>query len=460
VWSSQLSDGTLFEIGGQWVSDAQTDIRTLMTELGVGDKIYPTYDDGLNVFVGLDGAVSTYDPNAEDPLDRLPPLDDADKLEVGLAFLTLQAMASVVNVNAPWEDHPFPAIPGVALLGPRTTAEADRWTFDSWLELNLVTDAAKALMRVSSAGATGVNAGAMSLLHWLFALQTFDGNFLNMSGSGPGQAEQFRVASPGAQQMALLIADRLGRGAVRLGSPVKEIRQDADGVWVTTLDDVAVRARRVIVSTPTTLTTFIRYDPILPPDRAQLQQRVPLGTVWKIWLVYDRAYWRERTPQLTGESISIAPGDFIPNARDGGGPVGQSTPGLMICFVVGDAARTFNTFTREARKARVISELVHRFGPQAAQLSPTIRFPAVLPQNPAPDNYFEFNWAVDEFGRGDFATVPGPGVYTGVGFGPAIRAPFGRIHWAGIDTATTQYSSFSSAVQSGKRAAAEALAAG
>ena len=35
VWSSQLSDGTLFEIGGQWVAarEAQPDIRQLMQEL-------------------------------------------------------------------------------------------------------------------------------------------------------------------------------------------------------------------------------------------------------------------------------------------------------------------------------------------------------------------------------------------------------------------------------------------
>lgn len=100
----------------------------------------------------------------------------------------------------------------------------------------------------------------------------------------------------------------------------------------------------------------------------------------------------------------------------------------MICFVAGDNARAFNAMTREARKAEVIREMVHRFGPQAAQLSPTIRFPAIAPQNPAPDNYFEFNWAIDEFSRGDFGAILGPAVYTGVGFGPAIRQPVGRVH--------------------------------
>jgi monoamine oxidase len=458
VWSSKLSDGTLFEIGGQWVSDSQTDIRTLMKELGVENKVYQTFDEGRVVFVDTDGTRGSYDPSSPDPLDRLPPIDPAAKAEVAVTFLTFQAMASVVNVSAPWENHPFPEIPG--LLGPQTTVEADQWTVESWLELNLVDDTAKAIVRSSVAGFSGLNTGAISLLHWLFCLQTFGGNFQDITGTGSGQAEQLRVAAPGAQQMALLIADKIGPASFLLGQRVTQIEQDDSGATVTTASGLSVRGRRVIVSIPATLTGSIHYVPALPPDRAQLQQRVPLGTVWKIWLVYDRAYWRERNPPLTGESVSIQRGDFIPNARDGGGPAGQNAPGLMICFVVGDSARAFNALTREARKAEVLREMVHRFGPEAAQLSPTIRFPAVPPQNPAPDNYFEFNWAIDEFSRGDFGAILPPAVQTGVGFGPALRQPVGRIHWAGLDTATTQYGSFSAALGTGKRAAAEALAAG
>jgi monoamine oxidase len=457
VWSATLSDGSLFEIGGQWVSDAQTDIRTLMNELGVGDRIYKTSDEGLTVFVGSDGVVSRFNQHDPDPLAALPPVDLASQLELAAAFGSLQVMSSVVNVDAPWEDRPFPEIPG--LLGPRSTAEADQWTVEAWLQLNVLSDDAKAVLRASLSGHNGVGTGALSLLHELFVLQTFGGSFLNLAGSGPGQAEQFRVAPPGAGQMADLIVQRLGPGAVRTGQPVDLIRQHAHGVTVATTTGLIAEAKRVIVSAPGALDTFIRFDPILPPDRAQLQQRVPQGSVWKIWLVYDRAFWRDQG--LSGDTISIRPGDFIPNARDGGPPAEQRTPGLMICFVVGPAASTFNALTREERRAQVLKEMVYRYGAQAAQLSPTIRFPVVPPQNPTPDSYFEFNWSIEEFARGDFAAVLGPGVYTNGGFGPAIRAPFGRVHWAGGDTSTgPNYSSFSAAVQSGKRAAAEVLAAG
>jgi monoamine oxidase len=43
-------------------------------------------------------------------------------------------------------------------------------------------------------------------------------------------------------------------------------------------------------------------------------------------------------------------------------------------------------------------------------------------------------------------------------YGQALRAPVGRIHWAGTETATAWTGYMDGAVQAGKRAAAEALA--
>jgi monoamine oxidase len=114
--------------------------------------------------------------------------------------------------------------------------------------------------------------------------------------------------------------------------------------------------------------------------------------------------------------------------------------------------------TRAQRKQLFIDELAHRFdiiglGNRIRQPSQHIRFP-VAPQNPVPDNYFEFNWVVDEFGRGDYGGTPGPGVLTAVGFGPAIREPFMHVHWAGVDTSNECYGTINSAIQSGNNAAA------
>ena len=43
-------------------------------------------------------------------------------------------------------------------------------------------------------------------------------------------------------------------------------------------------------------------------------------------------------------------------------------------------------------------------------------------------------------------------------YGPALRAPVERIHWAGTETATVWTGYMDGAVQAGKRAASEVLA--
>jgi len=63
---------------------------------------------------------------------------------------------------------------------------------------------------------------------------------------------------------------------------------------------------------------------------------------------------------------------------------------------------------------------------------------------------------MDEWTRVDFAGCMPPGGRTGTGFGPAVREPVGRLHWAGVDTATH---CASGAAQSGEHAAKEVLAA-
>ena len=156
VWSSQLSDGTLFEIGGQWVAtpDAQPDIRQLMQELGVGNSIYEQNEQGNNVFVGANGTVSQYNANASDPLEALPPINDLAKAELVSVLITASAMASVVHLDSPWDDVAFPPIPG--LLGPQTTRQADQWSVESWMELNMSDDPAaqdaKTLLRNAIGG--------------------------------------------------------------------------------------------------------------------------------------------------------------------------------------------------------------------------------------------------------------------------------------------------------------------
>jgi pyruvate/2-oxoglutarate/acetoin dehydrogenase E1 component len=89
----------------------------------------------------------------------------------------------------------------------------------------------------------------------------------------------------------------------------------------------------------------------------------------------------------------------------------------------------------------VIGELIDRFGPKAA----------------SPVSYHEQNWTVERYSGGGMISHAPPGVLTE--FGPALRAPCGRIHWAGTESSAIMCGWIDGAVRSGERAAAEVLAA-
>ena len=74
-----------------------------------------------------------------------------------------------------------------------------------------------------------------------------------------------------------------------------------------------------------------------------------------------------------------------------------------------------------------------------------------------PRRYVEMDWADEVWTRGCPVGFSAPGALSE--YGPWIRKPIGRIHWAGTETSTFWNGYMDGAVRSGERAAAEVLAA-
>ena len=423
TWSTRLSDGTFVDIGAGWTGSTEHLVLQLVDELGL--ETYLQYglgkDEGQNLFVAADGTRRRYD-------GLNFPVGPEAEIELTATIAALDLMAETVPCEEPW-----------------TAAMAREWDAISagvWLRENVKDPEAAAVVRANLTTIFGLDPDAVSFLYLLWDSHMAGG--VEKFGPGEGGSVQFRIDG-GTQGIPLEIARRMGPDAFILGSPVTEVRQDAGGVSVVSAR-ATLRCARVIVAIPTCLTGFIRYRPPLPPDRAQLIQRVPQGSAAKIHLVYDRAFWRDAG--LTGNTFCIDD-SLVPQTLDAGGPAGVDEPGILSCFVDDDGARDLGRLGREERKALVLQDLVPRFGPEVLELSSTL----------AP-NYLEFTSQDEEWIRGDYASTPGPRVLTASGFGPAIRAPIGRIHWAGVDTATVWYQSIEGAAQSGQRAALEVVAAG
>ncbi|MFL5542870.1 MAG: flavin monoamine oxidase family protein, partial [Longimicrobiaceae bacterium] len=328
---------------------------------------------------------------------------------------------------------------------PWTAEMAEEWDRVSagvWVRENVRNPEARAVVMANLTTIFGLSPYAVSFLYLLWDSHMAGG--VEKFGPMDGGSVQYRIRG-GTQGIPLGIKQKMGDDAFILGSPVRELRQDGDGVTVVS-ERATLRCARVIVAIPTCLTGFIRYLPPLPADRAQLIQRVPQGSAMKVHLVYDRAFWRDAG--LSGNSFAIDD-SIVPQTLDAGGPAGQDEPGILALFLDDDGARDLGRLGQEERRALLIQDLVPRFGPQVLELSSTIT-----------PNYVELAAQELEWLRGDYASTPGPRVLTASGFGPAIRAPVGRIHWAGVDTATVWYQSIEGAAQSGERAAAEVVEAG
>jgi monoamine oxidase len=409
-----IGGGESSEAGATFAGPTQNHILRLARRMGV--KKFETFNEGENVYIA-GGSRSTYSDTG--PTGTAPP-DPVILPDLALVVTRLNEMSTEVPVDAPW-----------------SASEAASWdneTLQSWIDDNSVTPQFRALVPVATRPIFGAEPRELSLLFVLFYIAasgnerhvgTFERNFNTRMG-----AQMWRFVG-GAPVICERMAERLG-DKIELGAPVRRI-VDGQGAATVVAGGFEVRARRVIVAIPPTLAGRIEYDPPLPEARDQLTQRLPQGSLIKVAAVYRQPFWREQG--LNGTAIST---DGYVNATfDNSPPDGK--PGVLFGFVGGDQARQFLGLSKAERRRAALASFVEMFGPQAGR----------------PREYFETNWIRQRWTRGCPVAIAGPG--TLIGYGPQLRRPVGRIHWAGTETSTYWNGYMDGAVRSGERAAQEVL---
>jgi monoamine oxidase len=316
-------------------------------------------------------------------------------------------------------------------------AEWDGQTVETWKQNNLATDNGRFLLDVGIEAVFAAEARDLSLLFLLFYIasagnESTPGTFERLINTGGGAQESRFVG--GSQLVSIRMAKRLDKRVV-LGAPARRIEQSRSGVRVFSDAGLVASGKRVIVAMAPSLAGRIEYRPALPALRDQLTQRVPNGSVIKCEAVYDKPFWRDAG--LTGQAVSDASPVRI--TFDNTPPDGS--PGVLLGFIEGTAAREYTRKTASERRAAVLNNFATYFGDRA--LKPTA--------------YYEMNWSTDPWTRGCYTGFMPPGVL--LDYGAALRRPVGRIHWAGTETATIWAGYMDGAVRSGQRAAKEALAA-
>lgn len=404
-----LDDGTPLELGGQWIGPTQNRMYSLVEELGL--EHFRTYNDEGDLLLELGGRRSRLKPH-RGATPRLGPFALAD-LAQGLARFT--RLANRVSLAAPWES------PDAERL--------DGQTFETWIRRNLRTPTGRAYFRVACEAVFSAESTDLSLLHALFYAHS--GTDFETLISVDRGAQQDRIVG-GSVRIAQSMADHLG-DRVHLGAPVRTVTQADDGVRVTTRHGETYEGSHVIVTLPPTLAGRLEYDPPLPSWRDQLTQRLPAGSVMKVYAIYDEPFWRAEG--LNGQAASDT--GPVKVTFDNSPPSG--TPGVLMGFVEAGDGRRLARRTPEERRAAVLACFVRYFGPRAGR----------------PREFLERDWMAEEFSRGCYGAHFTPGVWTH--YGPALREPVGRIHWAGAECSPVWNGYMEGAVRSGEDAASAVL---
>jgi monoamine oxidase len=392
--------------GGAWLAPYHDAALGLASELGV--RTYKTHVAGHHLLVA-EGKMQKY----KGLIPRISPLA---VLQIAWRQLIIDRMARSVPVEAPWT--------------ARRAAEWDSLSLGEWLERNRIrSSVGNDLFRMAVRGLfAAADLHDVSFLDLLFLVNAHHKIEKLFSIEG-GAQDSLVVGGMGgfAERLAADLGD-----AIHLGRPVRAVTQGRDRVVVEAAG-LSVTTSSVVLTIPPVLALEIAFDPVLPEDRRTLYRHAVAGVETKSLLVYDEPFWR--ADGLSGQSAGAgSPSEVTIDASPADGSYG-----VLASFMFGQVAKSFDALAASDRRRALLDALAARFGRRAA----------------APVDFVETAWFSQPWSCGcSVAHFP---LCFLTRYGHLLREPFGRVHWAGTETATISHGAVDGAIRSGERVAAEIL---
>ena len=218
-------------------------------------------------------------------------------------------------------------------------------------------------------------------------------------------------------------------------APVRSIAQRDDHVVVEAGDlVVSARARG-------------RHRSARARARDRVRSRAPRRSARRCTATRSPARRRRRSSSTTSRSGGPTASAARPPSRARRREVtldaspASGTPGVIASFTFGPVAERVDALD-PAERRRAVLDALDRAARPARRVTGRVHRDRVV------------EGGVDA--RAARWRTSRPGILTR--YGPLLREPFGRVHWAGTETATTSHGAIDGAVRSGERAAAEILA--
>eukprot|EP00058_Branchiostoma_floridae_P007977 XP_002593465.1 hypothetical protein BRAFLDRAFT_70755 [Branchiostoma floridae] len=383
------------DVGGAYVGPTQDRVFRLARQLG------------LQTYRGESRPYETVLPPMRNPLVHL----DCNNF-----FRKVDEYGDMIPQEAPW-DCPH-------------AEEWDRMTMKDFFDQVIWTEETRTWAEMFVRLNVCAEPHEVSMLWYLWYVKQCGGSMRITAVSNGGQERKF---VGGSQQLSEKIAEILG-DRIDFCSPVLRIEQRRDKVVLYTRDERKHEAEFVILAIPPPLLQKIVFSPDLPASKLQLVKRMPMGSVVKTFMYYESAFWREN--DYCGFADIDDPAYPVANTVDDTKPDG-TYPSIMG-FILADKSREFSHLTQEERKEMICQSYAKVFKSDKAL---------------HPVHYVEMNWNKEEWTGGGYTSFVPPGVLTTCG--RELRVPFGRIFFAGTETAVGWSGYMEGAIQAGERAAAE-----
>ena len=403
---TDVVDGAVLEVGGQWVSPDQTALTGLLDELGM--TTFPRYREGDSVYLGPDGRPVRY-------TGEMFPVNEYTRDEMERLIRILDEIVAEAGPEAPW-NHP-------------DARALDTISFHHWLRRQSDDEEACDNLGLFIAGGMLTKpAHSFSALQAVL-MAASAGSFSNLTN------EDFildRRVVGGMQSVSERMAEDLGEDVI-LSSPARTLRwsgiEGLDGVTVVS-DTTTVHARHAVVAVPPNLYSRISYEPPLPRRQHQMHQHQSLGLVIKVHAVYATPFWRAEGLNGTCFGAESIVQEVYDNSNF------EDPRGTLVGFVSDEKADAMFELPPHERRERILSSIAGFLGPEALE----------------PEVYYESDWASEEWTRGAYAASYDLGGLHR--YGRDQRTPVGPIHWSSSDIAAEGYQHVDGAIRMGQRTAA------
>jgi monoamine oxidase len=338
---------------------------------------------------GLEFLDVTEDEKLEAPLvfeGKVIESKEGEKLweELDAALNTLNAAAEPIDADEPWK------APGAAML--------DKQTLAHW---HAKVDCSDLCRRALKAQLSSDNAVELDKQSYLAMLTGIKG------GGGEKywtESEVYRCKG-GNQQVALKLAEAIGKERILLKTAAKTVTETDKGVTITCDNGKVILADEVVLAAPPSVWEKIAFTPPLP-----VSLRTQMGTAVKHLSSLKKRFWKDNG--LAPDSLSD--GD-VSQTWDGTDNQLEGDAAGMVAFSGGDAAVRARTPKEDARTAAYKQQLETRYAGYGENVVKTIFM----------------DWPGDPNTMAGYS-FPAPGDITRAG--PMLRAGRGKVQFAGEHT--------------------------